>query len=58
MGKALLIAALFFTAAAAEQFVIVKTADGLLEGFVDDKNIMNFRGVPYAEPPVGPLRWV
>src|SRR6202008_375899 len=35
---------------------IVQTAHGLLEG-VTESDIHKFRGVPYAEPPVGRLRW-
>ncbi|HEY6400758.1 MAG TPA: carboxylesterase family protein, partial [Blastocatellia bacterium] len=36
----------------------VKTANGILEG-LGDKNsgIRSFKGVPFAEPPVGDLRW-
>ncbi|HEU0185693.1 MAG TPA: carboxylesterase family protein, partial [Blastocatellia bacterium] len=36
----------------------VKTANGILEG-VGDKNsgIRSFKGVPFAEPPVGDSRW-
>ena len=34
------------------------TADaGVLEGRVDTSGILLFRGIPYAEPPVGDLRW-
>jgi para-nitrobenzyl esterase len=35
---------------------VVRTAHGLLEGFTE-ADIHKFRGVPYAEPPVGRLRW-
>jgi len=34
----------------------VKTANGLLEG-VDESGIKTFKGVPFAAPPVGKLRW-
>ena len=37
---------------------IVKTDLGYLEGIpCGDPRITEFRGVPYAAPPVGPLRW-
>lgn len=36
----------------------VKVKNGLLQGLVGkDPRISVFRGVPYAKPPVGPLRW-
>ncbi len=34
----------------------VKTADGILEGS-DESGIRVFKGVPFAAPPVGDLRW-
>ena len=34
----------------------VKTANGVLEG-VDESGIKTFKGVPFAAPPVGNLRW-
>jgi para-nitrobenzyl esterase len=35
-----------------------KTADGVLEGVVSaDGKVRTFKGVPFAAPPVGPLRW-
>ncbi|HSW57749.1 MAG TPA: carboxylesterase family protein [Dehalococcoidales bacterium] len=37
---------------------IIKTEDGMIRGFPDtDAGITVFRGVPYAAPPVGELRW-
>ena len=35
---------------------IVKTANGLIEGS-NDSGVLIFKGIPYAEPPVGELRW-
>lgn len=36
---------------------IVKTEYGLIKGVTLDDNVTVFRGVPYAKPPVGELRW-
>jgi para-nitrobenzyl esterase len=35
----------------------VKTANGLLQGAVDSSGIRSFKGIPFARPPVGDLRW-
>jgi para-nitrobenzyl esterase len=38
--------------------VQVATANGVLEGVVSADNLVRtFKGIPYAAPPVGPLRW-
>ena len=34
----------------------VHTPLGPVQGFTDGKSVM-FLGIPYAQPPVGPLRW-
>ncbi|MGV3504813.1 MAG: carboxylesterase/lipase family protein [Adhaeribacter sp.] len=35
----------------------VKTANGLLEGVKEKSGIRAFKGVPFAAPPIGNLRW-
>jgi para-nitrobenzyl esterase len=36
----------------------VRTADGIVEGITDQSSgIRVFKGIPFAEPPVGDLRW-
>jgi para-nitrobenzyl esterase len=35
---------------------LVYTSNGALQGFIKD-NVAQFRGIPYAAPPVGNLRW-
>ena len=35
---------------------LVNTVEGPIRGLVEDE-ISTFRGIPYAAPPVGPLRW-
>src|SRR5882724_10528889 len=39
-------------------YVRQSTADGVLEGVVSaDGKVRTFKGIPFAAPPVGPLRW-
>ena len=46
---------LSLSALAAEQ---IRTSNGILEGTVSaDSKIHIFKGIPFAAPPVGPLRW-
>ncbi|MCC8409999.1 carboxylesterase family protein [Mucilaginibacter sp. UR6-1] len=35
----------------------VKTANGLLEGVTEASGIRSYKGIPFAQPPVGDLRW-
>ena len=51
---ALLGTAMTGTAAAADR---VKTANGVLEAGAPQSGVRTFRGIPFAAPPVGSLRW-
>jgi para-nitrobenzyl esterase len=42
--------------ARAEVSYTISTNNGVVEG-LEEKGIGVFRGIPYAQPPVGPLRW-
>ena len=35
---------------------VVETKEGAVQGFISD-GVTEFLGIPYAEPPVGNLRW-
>lgn len=35
----------------------IKTANGVVEGVVEQSGIRSFKGIPFAQPPVGNLRW-
>ena len=45
------------TAAAGQQRTIIAVAQGKLAGRTDAHGIRSFKGIPYAEPPIGPQRW-
>ena len=36
----------------------VSTSDGPVRGFINNSGVNEFRGIPYAAPPVGSLRWM
>lgn len=35
----------------------ISTPVGQLEGLVENKNVVAFKGIPYAKPPIGERRW-
>jgi para-nitrobenzyl esterase len=45
------------TSPADHQQTIIAVAQGKLAGRTDAHGIRSFKGIPYAEPPVGPRRW-
>lgn len=41
----------------AQKNPLAKVEQGILEGIVLPSGIQNYRGIPFAQPPVGELRW-
>ncbi|MBS1524752.1 MAG: carboxylesterase family protein [Bacteroidetes bacterium] len=48
---------LFSAVLAVAQSPRVKTLNGIVEGTIDSTGIHSFKGIPFAQPPVGDLRW-
>jgi para-nitrobenzyl esterase len=53
---AVLVVVIFATVPVLAQISIAKVTGGTVEGVVND-GIASFKGVPFAAPPVGDLRW-
>ncbi|HEY9532921.1 MAG TPA: carboxylesterase family protein [Mucilaginibacter sp.] len=57
MKKIFLIALSLLGMTAYAQNPQVKTANGTLEGVTEASGVASYKGVPFAQPPVGNLRW-
>lgn len=53
----LLAITIFFTATAQSRAPQVRVSGGTLEGIVEHSGVHSFKGIPFAAPPVGNLRW-
>ena len=51
------LAVLFVCAAAAAAHPVVSIAQGSLAGRIESNGVLSFKGIPYAEPPIGDKRW-
>jgi len=56
MKRILLLAMIAAALCAAEMPAAVKVEGGLVQGVVEG-NLTVYRGIPFAAPPVGDLRW-
>lgn len=52
-----LTALLSVVAALKDDGLLVKTTQGMIQGHVNEVGIREWRGIPYAQPPVSELRW-
>ncbi|RZO69527.1 MAG: carboxylesterase/lipase family protein [OM182 bacterium] len=41
----------------ADPAALRKTASGIVQGYIGQKGAHIWQGIPYAQPPIGPLRW-
>jgi para-nitrobenzyl esterase len=40
-----------------ESAIQISTPVGIVEGIAENKNVIAFKGIPFAKPPIGELRW-
>ena len=53
----LIVIAVSFRITAQTKINQAKTVSGIVEGTIEKSGIVSFKGIPFAEPPVGNLRW-
>ncbi|MBB5394201.1 carboxylesterase/lipase family protein [Mucilaginibacter sp. AK015] len=46
-----------FTGLIAQTGKQIKIADGIVEGVTEKSGVISFKGIPFAQPPIGELRW-
>ncbi|AMR33255.1 carboxylesterase [Mucilaginibacter sp. PAMC 26640] len=52
-----LIAQLTCTIAFAQKSTQIKIVNGVLEGVTEKSGVISYKGIPFAQPPIGELRW-
>lgn len=51
------IALFYSTASAGSSNLVVDTTHGAVAGYINEAGVRQWKGIPYASPPVGNLRW-
>jgi acetylcholinesterase/cholinesterase len=57
MFAQILLALAFLQNVFADPTVLVSTTHGMIQGYVNEANVRQWKGIPYASPPVGDLRF-
>ena len=59
MKRSLIIVLLLmgFFSAFAQKNTQIKTTNGLVEGVNEKSGVVSYKGIPFAQPPIGELRW-
>ena len=57
LSLAVIAAVVTVSSALKDDGLLVKTTQGLIQGHINEVGIREWRGIPYAQPPVNELRW-